>query len=270
MSKYYNAKRVRNLYEPLRHGSGQADNQSYRLSRSKLDSFLQCPRCFYLDRRLGVGQPPGFPFALNSAVDRLLKREFDTHRAAGIPHPLMEAHGVDAIPFAHPQLDTWRDALGGGIQFHHRPTNFLITGGIDDVWVNPRGDLHIVDYKATAKEGAVTLDSAWQDGYKRQMEIYQWLFRQNGFPVDRVGYFVYANGDASKEAFDGQLEFDLTVIPYEGDDGWVERAIYAAHKCLTGNTPPVASPDCDFCAYREAARAATNPTGSTGTEGKLF
>ena len=30
-----------------------------------------------MDRRLGIAQPPGFPFNLNSAVDNLLKNEFD-------------------------------------------------------------------------------------------------------------------------------------------------------------------------------------------------
>ena len=49
----------------------------YKLSRSKVDFFLNCPRCFYIDRRLGINQPSGFPFNLNSAVDNLLKNEFD-------------------------------------------------------------------------------------------------------------------------------------------------------------------------------------------------
>ena len=54
-----------------------AEERLFKLSRSKVESFVQCKRCFYLDRRLGVGQPPGFPFNLNSAVDNLLKNEFD-------------------------------------------------------------------------------------------------------------------------------------------------------------------------------------------------
>ena len=84
MSKYYNPQRSRNLFDP-------ASPAPFKLSRTKLDLFLNCPRCFYLDRRLGVAQPPGFPFSLNSAVDKLLKKEFDAHRAAGTPHPLMKA-----------------------------------------------------------------------------------------------------------------------------------------------------------------------------------
>ena len=251
MSKYYNPKRTRYLFDPK-------STQPFRLSRSKIDLFIGCPKCFYLDRRLGVGQPPGFPFSLNSAVDTLLKKEFDIHRAKGTPHPLMKKYGVDAIPLAHEKIDEWRDAFKRGITYLHPKTNLLITGGIDDVWVDPAGKLIIVDYKATSKDGEVSLDAQWQDGYKRQMEVYQWLFRQNGFEVSPTGYFVYANGITDKKAFDAKLEFDVKIIPYKGDDSWVEKAIIDAHDILMSDKIPHAGSDCDFCSYREAAEEVEN------------
>ena len=250
MSQYYNPQRVRNLYDP-------ESKKPYRLSRSKIDLFLNCPKCFYLDRRLGVGQPPGYPFNLNSAVDALLKKEFDIHRAKGTPHPMMKTYKIDAVPYEHEKMDEWRDSLRRGIKYFHKPTNLAITGGVDDVWVNPTGELIIVDYKATSKKGEVSLDADWQIGYKRQMEIYQWLFRQNDFKVSQTGYFVYCNGDTDKEAFDGKLEFDVKVIPYEGDDSWVEQTIIDAHKCLTSDKIPEPGEDCDFCRYRGAVQEAT-------------
>jgi len=114
MSIYYNSQRTSRLY------SSDA-KESFKLSRSKIDLFLQCPRCFYLDRRMGVGRPPGFPFALNSAVDKLLKKEFD-----------------------------------------------------------------------------------------------------------------------------------ITLIAYKGDDGWVEKTLKDAHKCLNGDKIPKADPGCDYCSYVKA------------------
>ena len=246
MSDYYNAKRTRNLYDP--NGS-----EPFRLSRSKIDLFIKCPRCFYMDRKLGVAQPPGYPFSLNSAVDKLLKKEFDIHRAKGTPHPLMKACGLNAIPFAHAKMDEWRDSLRRGITYNFPKTNLLITGGVDDVWVTPKGELIIVDYKATSKEEEVTLDADWQDGYKRQMEIYQWLFRRNGFKVSPTGYFVYCNGITDADMFDSKLEFNIKLIPYKGDDGWVDGTIKDLYKCLRGSEIPKAGEECDFCAYREAA-----------------
>ena len=246
MSQYYNPKRGKNVYDP-------ESKTPFRLSRSKIDLFVECPRCFYADRRLGVGRPPGFPFSLNSAVDTLLKKEFDIHRAGKTAHPLMEAYGLDAVPFDDERMDEWRDALRRGITYHHKPTNFIVTGGVDDVWVNPKGELIIVDYKATSKDGEVSLDAEWQDGYKRQMEIYQWLFRMNGFAVSTTGYFVYCNGQTDRKAFDGKLEFTIKLIPYEGDDKWIPGILSDAHKALAGALP-LPSTDCDYCRYRQAVR----------------
>ena len=244
MSQYYNPNRKRNIYDP--------DGEPFRLSRGKIDNFIKCPRCFYLDRRLGVAQPPGYPFSLNSAVDKLLKKEFDVHRAKGTKHPLMEHYGIDAIPLAHEKIDEWRDSLRGGITVPINSTNVIVTGGVDDVWVNPAGEYIVVDYKATSKDAEVTIDADWQIGYKRQMEIYKWLFRQNGFKVSNTGYFVYCNGNTDKEAFDGKLEFEIKLIPYEGNSDWVEKTILGAIKCLRGKSYPASGEDCDFCRYIEA------------------
>lgn len=246
MTKYYNSQRSRHLYDAT-------SKEPFRLSRSQIDLFMNCPRCFYLDRRLGVGRPPGYPFTLNSAVDELLKREFDVHRANGTKHPLQTKYNIDAIPLAHEKMDEWRDALRRGVVYHHAATNFRITGGIDDVWVKTNGELIVVDYKATSKKEVVNLDADWQIGYKRQMEVYQWLFRRNGFQVSDTGYFVYCNGNSDAEAFDGRLEFDVSVLPYKGDDSWVEPAILNAHKCLNSCEVPEPAGDCDYCSYRGAA-----------------
>jgi len=245
MSKYYNPNRKRNLYNT---------SESFRLSRSKIDLFINCPRCFYLDRKLGVAQPPGYPFSLNSAVDKLLKKEFDIHRANNTAHPLMKSYGIDAIPLAHEKIDEWRDSLRRGITAKINGSNVTVTGGVDDVWINPQGEYHIVDYKATSKEAEVTLDADWQIGYKRQMEIYQWLFRMNGYKVSSTGYFVYCNGNTDMSAFDGRLEFDIKIIPYIGDDSWVEKTILSAIECLKGNILPNVGSDCDFCKYRNAVK----------------
>lgn len=244
MSEYYTPQRVRGLYDPV-------SLEPFKLSRSKIELFLDCPRCFYYDRKLGVGRPPGFPFALNSAVDHLLKLEFDIHRINGTKHALIEKYGVDARPVPHEDLEKWRHNFTG-IQYLHPATNFLVFGAIDDLWQNSQGEYIVVDYKSTSKNEDITeLNKEWQNGYKRQMEIYQWLLRQNGYKVSSTGYFVYCNGQTDREAFDGKLEFDITLIPYTGDDSWVEKAITDAHKCLNGDKIPEGKPGCDYCQYVE-------------------
>ncbi|MBI4358952.1 MAG: PD-(D/E)XK nuclease family protein [Candidatus Omnitrophica bacterium] len=245
MSKYYRGRRKSNIFDPRA-------KEPFRLSRSKIDLFLECPRCFYVDRKLGVDRPPGFPFSLNIAVDLLLKKEIDTYRKKQEPYPLAKANGVDAVPFQHEKINEWRDAMRGGILYLHKSTNLLISGGIDDLWVNPSGELHIVEYKATAKTESVNIDADWQEGYKRQMEVYQWLFRQNGFKVSQRGFFLYCNGSLTKETFDNKLEFETKIIPYEGKDEWVEPVIHKIHECLVSDNAPPASENCDFCLYRRS------------------
>jgi RecB family exonuclease len=38
----------------------------------------------------------------------------------------------------------------------HEPTNLLIPGAVDDVWINPEGELIIVDYKQHQKKAKLT------------------------------------------------------------------------------------------------------------------
>ncbi|MEI7497731.1 MAG: PD-(D/E)XK nuclease family protein [Candidatus Falkowbacteria bacterium] len=249
MSQYYNPKRTKNIFNPT-------SPEPFKISRSKIDLFLNCPRCFYLDRRLGIGQPPGFPFNLNSAVDALLKKEFDIHRAGNTAHPLMKAYGLDLVPLQHELMDEWRENFKG-VQFLHESTNFLVTGAVDDLWVDKNNKIHIVDYKATSKSTEVNLDADWQIGYKRQMEIYQWLVRNNGYTVSDVGYFVYCNGKTDREAFDGKLEFDIKIIPYTGDASWVEKELIKAHDCLMSKKIPKLGVNCDYCQYVAAVEKAT-------------
>lgn len=233
-------------------------NEPFVLSRSKVDMFTECKRCSYLDLRLGVKRPSGPSFTLNNAVDELFKREFDTHRADGTSHPLMKAYGLDAVPMQDDRLDEWRDALRRGIKTTHAESGLTLRGGIDDVWVTPDRELIIVDYKATSKkEGPKTEDDLYPS-YKKQMEVYQWLFRQNGFKVSPTGFFVYANGKSDEKAFDGKLEFDIVLIPYTGNDSWVGDTLVEIKKTLMSDEIPEVGTafgggPCDFCTYREAA-----------------
>lgn len=232
--------------------------EPFEISRSKLEMFIQCARCFYLDLRLGVERPSLPAFTLNSAVDILFKKEFDIHRANEKRHPLMEAYGIKAIPFAHPKMDTWRHNFTG-VRVFHRPTNFIVFGAVDDIWVTKNKILVVVDYKATSTSRKITLEGKYKEAYKRQMEIYQWLLRgqedlrEKGYRVSNKGFFVYANGKKDEKAFDGRLEFDVQIIPYIGDDSWVEDKIKEAHKCLLRKEIPAPTDDCEYCEYRREA-----------------
>ena len=231
--------------------------KSIALSRSKIDLFVRCQRCFYLDRKFGISQPSMPPFSLNNTVDELFKREFDTYRYRGIAHPLMSEYHIDAVPFAHKDLDVWRNAFKG-VRYYDGINNIEVYGGVDDVWVNPDGELHIVDYKATSKDTQPTLSKSWQSGYKRQVEIYQFLFEKNGFTISPRAYFVYTNADRGRDEFDNTLRFKTIILPYDGNREWIEKTLKEIRTCLDSDVIPPIGQDwkgdiCEHCSYRESA-----------------
>ena len=217
---------------------------------------MQCPRCFWLDARLKITRPNSPPFNINKAIDELFKKEFDVHRKAGTPHPIMKKAGLKAKPFQHDDIDKWRENFVGVVHLHE-PTNLHIFGAVDDIWVDEKGNLIVVDYKATAKDKPVKElgpEGGWQDMYRRQMEIYQWLLRQNGFEVSDTGYFVYATGTTDRDGFNNVVEFETYLIPHTGKTDWVEDTIKRMKKIMDSDKMPSVGKaamggECDFCAY---------------------
>lgn len=227
----------------------------FKLSRSKIELFMQCQRCFWLDARLKIKRPDGPPFQINKAIDELMKKEFDAYRMKSQPHPWMVDNDIKAVPMQHENLEKWRHNFTG-VTVLHEPTNLHLFGAIDDIWINDQGEAIVVDYKATAKQSEVSLDADWQIAYKRQMEIYQWLLRQNGMTVNDTGYFVYTNGRLDLDGFFDKIEFRTKIIPYTGDDSWVEPTIIKMKACMDGDMPEVGTAamggECEFCSYARA------------------
>lgn len=223
-----------------------------KLSRSAVEKFVRCPRCFFLERKLGLKPPSMVPLTLAVATDALLKNEFDAYRGTDAVHPLWAEYGLNVSAFLHPNIDLWRSNFKGiRIPFGE---GIEVFGAVDDIWQNRQsGELHIIDYKSTSKKDAPTLDGGFGDGYKRQMEIYQWLFRQSGFPVSSTGYFLYVNGRKDQRFYrcslEGIMQFDTTLISYVGDDSWVEGVIRSAIATLSQDVIPDPSGTCDNCRY---------------------
>jgi CRISPR/Cas system-associated exonuclease Cas4 (RecB family) len=241
-------------YNPNRHADWNYGGTKWRLSRSKIDFFHECPRCFYIDNKLGTKRP-GFPsFNLNIAVDELFKKEFDVHRKNKTPHPIMTEYNIDAVPFDHEKMDEWRDPFVG-IQTVDKATGLTVSGGVDDIWLTKHGSLIIVDYKSTSKEGRITelSDSSWDQQYTRQLGVYSWLLAQNGFTVEPTGYLVYANASKTEAGFNNQLVFETTLVPVEIETNWIPTALANIKDCLEADQYPNPGPLCEYCPYREAA-----------------
>ena len=243
---------------PLRTRKGsiyiKGSNEKFKISRSKFSNFLDCKRCFYLERVKGL-KDPGMPgWSLNSAVDELLKKEFDELRKQKKPHPYVIKHNLKFIPFEHEKMDHWRNALTGGISFLDKNTNIEIHGGLDDIWFDQdKEELVVVDYKAQSSNEKVEtepyLSNIYHHGYKIQMDIYVHILRKMDFKVSDTAYFYVCNGEKSYDKFDDKLNFTTTLVPYKTDTSWIDREIIEMKKTLDSDTVPEINKSCEKCMY---------------------
>ena len=222
-----------------------------KLSRSTVEKYLSCPRCCVLDKKYKI-KPPSLPFTLNIAVDNLCKNEFDYYRRIQEPHPLFSKHEIDAVPFKHEKFDEWRSNFKG-IRYKSNKYNYDFGGAVDDVWQKKNGELIIVDVKATSRKHFDWNETfnkyEYAKAYKRQLEMYQWLFRKNGFDVADEAYLLYFNGKKNEEFFNNQLLFDVHFIKLECSTLWVEQKIIETVNMLRCDTFPKPSVSCEYCNY---------------------
>ena len=233
--------------------------EPFPLSRTAIDEFIRCPRTFILKRKFGVKFPSIPPLTLAVATDHLLKNEFDNLREKrSSDHWLYRKYGLNVVPYAHDEIDVWRNNFKG-IRYHHNATNLEVFGAVDDVWEEATSkELFIVDYKSTSKKGIPDIETGWGATYKRQMEIYQWLFKSNGFDVSETGYFLYVNGIKGENSFYsdhegyehiGLMEFSTTLIPYKGDSGWLEDTLTKIKDTLMSDDLPEPNKSHDLNTY---------------------
>ena len=252
--------RHRGKYDPL-HSS------PYELSRSRVENFVRCPACFYMQQVEGIKFPDIPGFNINEATDVLLKKHFDKYRAdASIP-PFFKTHGLEyLVPFQHENFDKWTQSLHFGAEGRMHTVveelNLKIGGGLDDVWQNTETkELHIVDYKSTSQKSpgrTITLDDPYKAAYKRQMDLYVWVLRRMGFDVSDTGYFLYVDGDRFTDrdflnAEEALMVFKTTLIPYTVDVSWIAPTLKKIKSSLDGGTRPEHSDGCQYGAFLNAS-----------------
>jgi hypothetical protein len=157
------ANRSRNLFD-------RKSNKPFKISRSKFEAFLKCKKCFYIDRIKAVNFPSSPPYTLNNLVDELLKKEFDSYRKDQKPHPVFKTINFNGVPYQHENLDKWRTSLTGGVEYLDEKNNLILSGGIDDVWLDKStNSIVVVDYKATAKTNGVADDILEQEAENQEI-----------------------------------------------------------------------------------------------------
>jgi len=223
----------------------------FKISRSKIELFFNCPTCFYKDAKIGLRKPPMPKWNINIAVDDLLKKEMDYCRSQDRPHGIFKENGLNIKPFIHEDIEKWQHTFTG-IQYNDEKHNFLIYGGVDDIMIDEDDKLVVVDFKATAKKADILSSADVYDNgksYKRQLEIYSWLLQKNNFDVSNTGYLMYYNGDASKPHLGKEMHFRRTLVPFELDTSWIDPMVDDIYNCLQKDEIPYGNDNCEECIY---------------------
>lgn len=216
------------------------NNKLIQLSPNSLNLFLECPCCFWLEKRQGIRRPPPYPYALNSAVDVLLKEEFDEYRRKGEVHPLLIAHNIPAKLFPNQKLlDQWRSNFSG-IRFYDKDLDATLFGAVDDVLQFPDGKLAPLDYKSTGSSAANVYDR-----FQLQMDIYTHLLEKNGFLTPRKGYLAFYIVD-KKNGFIDRLPFRKELHEIETNPEGIVDIFKDAVAVLRSEKSPDHSQDCQF------------------------
>jgi len=223
------------------------NNKPIKLSPSSLNLYLECPHCFWLEKRRGIKRPPPYPYALNMAVDVLLKEEFDRYRAENKPHPLILAHKIPAKLFSNQNLlNQWRSNFAG-LRYFDSELEATIFGAVDDVLEFEDGKLAPMDYKSTGSAVATIYDR-----FQLQMDIYTYLLEKNGFLTPRKGYLAFYIVDKGN-GFGDRLPFRKELHEIDTNPSDVPEIFKEAVALLRREMPPPHSPDCKYGQWMEQA-----------------
>ncbi len=222
--------------------------KTIQLSPNSLNLFLECPHCFWLEKNRGIKRPPPYAYALNSAMDTLLKEEFDAYRAKKLAHPLLKENNIKAHLFSNQKLlNQWRNNLAG-IRYFDEDLQATLFGAVDDILEFGNGELAPLDYKSTGAPAESVYDR-----FQLQMDTYTFLLEKNGYQTPKKGYLAFYIVDKSKGFID-RLPFRKEIMEINTNPADIYEIFKDAVAVLKGDTPPKHSSDCPFNKWLKGAK----------------
>ena len=128
------------------------NSQPFKMSRTKIDLYFECKRCFFVDQRFGIRRPHGTPLVINNRFVSQLKFELNQCRSSQQAHPQIMNQHRNFIPYNHPRLNEWQNPFKG-VSHLHKETNILLYGIVDDIWLdNETKKFYSIVIKSTSKK----------------------------------------------------------------------------------------------------------------------
>tara|TARA_B100000287_G_C20641234_1_gene783545 strand:+ start:1092 stop:1826 length:735 start_codon:yes stop_codon:yes gene_type:complete len=229
----------------------------FKLSRTKIDLYFECKRCFFLDQKLGIKRPHGAPLVLNNKIVNDFKNELNFCRTEKKSHPEIIKIKKSFVPIQHSKIDDWKNSFKG-VGFYHKETNFFIYGIIDDVWKDLNTNLnHSVIIKTTSRSDELSFDNIWS-GYWRQLSLYSFLLSKNLLSMSKTGLLIYINLPKNLKNSDKETTYTLNLFEKILDFNWIEVTLREIYSTLNQSKPPMNSRRCKYCNYYFNIKNMTN------------
>jgi len=180
----------------------------WKLSPSKLYSFVDCPSCFWAENHVG-SHPFTLPLRLNDAMDSRLKARYDKFRAEGKlpPELAAEVKGVRLFPDLV-QLEEWRNNKTA-LRYIDEKLGYVLDGKIDELFLGKNNEFIPADYKSSGdppKEDK-------QKYYRLQLAAYAWMFANRGHEVGDKAYLLhYFTKDREDTSMAMELNFHADEV----------------------------------------------------------
>jgi len=225
-------------------GSANVGEKRVWLSATAIESMNRCPRCFWLEKHMGIRQPEGIVSRLANRFDIVIKKYFDLYRAGGDLPPLIhgQVEGRLQYPFQEKYWYRIPDSIGGG--------KYGFYGKLDECLVRSDGRYTPVDHK-TASSDPNTKELI--PAYQFQLNSYAFLLEHNGRPTTGIGHLIYFFPDHGEKLHDG-FPMQITVKTLKTDPSAVMPRLTAAIELLEGPMPQK-NPGCNFCEYVEKVKS---------------
>ena len=217
----------------------------YKLSPSSLSLLKECERCFWLHFNKGIKRPESIFPSLPSGMDRILKSHFDSFRDKGLLPPELKELKEEVKLFDDIELlKAWRNNLKG-IQWTDENEN-TFRGAIDNLLQKGK-KLIVLDYKTRG----YPLKEDTAEHYQDQLDIYNFLLRNNGYKTEDYAYLLFYHPSNLNENGDVIFHTDLVKINIQIKNA--ENIFGKALKVLESEMPK-ANEDCGFCNWADLCK----------------
>ncbi|MDD3421017.1 MAG: PD-(D/E)XK nuclease family protein [Methanocellales archaeon] len=213
---------------------------TYKFSPSSLSLLKECPRCFWLRFNKNIKRPDTIFPSLPSGMDKILKEHFDRFIEKGeLPPELQELNGEVTLFDDKELLQVWRNNFKG-IQWTDDKGNVFM-GAVDNI-LKIEDKLIVLDYKTRG----YALKEDTHKYYQDQMDIYNFLLRNNGYQTEDYTYLLFYHPNKIDE--NGSVDFHADLIKIKINVKNAENIFKRAVDVLEGEMPEP-SDECGFCKW---------------------